>query len=141
METDGKGYYADFGSIEKLAKALTKVFVYDGIVLAVSQTHAWAAGEWIYRRISFVGFIQNHDQVGNRAIGDRLEHMVGMDRAKVAAGLVLTAPFIPLIFQGEEFAASSPFLYFADHEDPEMAKAVSEGRRARVRGVWMESGG
>ncbi len=89
----------------------------------------------------FVGFIQNHDQVGNRAIGDRLEQVVGMDRAKVAAGLVLTAPFIPMIFQGEEFAASTPFLYFADHDDPEMARAVKEGRRRRVCGVWMESGG
>ena len=77
----------------------------------------------------FIGFIQNHDQVGNRATGDRLEQIVGMDRAKVAAGLVLTAPFVPLLFQGEEYAASTPFLYFADHEDPEMAKAVSEGRK------------
>ena len=54
---------------------------------------------------------------------------MGMERAKVAAGIALTAPFIPLLFQGEEFAASTPFLYFADHEDPEMAKAVSEGRK------------
>jgi maltooligosyltrehalose trehalohydrolase len=77
----------------------------------------------------FVVFIQNHDQVGNRAIGDRLVDTVGMDRAKVAAGLVLTSPFIPMIFQGEEYAASTPFQYFADHEDPEMAKAVKEGRR------------
>jgi len=77
----------------------------------------------------FIGFIQNHDQVGNRATGDRLEHIVGFDRAKVAAGIVLTAPLIPMIFQGEEFAASSPFQYFADHDDPEMAKAVSEGRK------------
>ena len=67
--------------------------------------------------------------MGNRATGDRLEQIVGMDRAKVAAGIVLTAPFLPLIFQGEEFAASTPFQYFADHDDPEMAKAVSEGRR------------
>ena len=67
--------------------------------------------------------------MGNRATGDRLEHIVGIDRAKVAAGLVLTAPFVPMLFQGEEFAASAPFQYFADHEDPEMARAVSEGRR------------
>jgi maltooligosyltrehalose trehalohydrolase len=77
----------------------------------------------------FVGFIQNHDQVGNRAIGDRVVEAVGMDRAKVAAGLVLTAPFIPMIFEGEEFAASTPFQYFADHEEPQMATAVKEGRR------------
>jgi maltooligosyltrehalose trehalohydrolase len=77
----------------------------------------------------FLGFIQNHDQVGNRAIGDRVVEAVGMDRAKVAAGLVLTSPFIPMIFQGEEFAASTPFQYFADHEDPEMARSVKEGRQ------------
>jgi maltooligosyltrehalose trehalohydrolase len=67
--------------------------------------------------------------VGNRAIGDRLEQIVGMERAKAALGLALTAPFIPLLFQGEEYAASTPFQYFADHEDPEMAKAVSAGRK------------
>ena len=77
----------------------------------------------------FVVFIQNHDQVGNRAIGDRVVEAVGMDRAKVAAGLVLTSPFLPMIFEGEEFAASTPFQYFADHEDPEMAKSVKDGRR------------
>jgi maltooligosyltrehalose trehalohydrolase len=77
----------------------------------------------------FLGFVQNHDQVGNRAVGDRIDQVVGMDRAKVAAGIVLTAPFIPMIFQGEEFAASTPFQYFADHEDPEMARSVKEGRR------------
>ena len=67
--------------------------------------------------------------MGNRATGDRLEQIVGMDRAKLAVGLVLTAPFIPLLFQGEEYAAATPFLYFADHEDAEMARAVSEGRK------------
>ena len=76
----------------------------------------------------FVGFIQNHDQVGNRATGDRLEHVIGLQRAKLALGLVMTSPFVPMLFQGEEFAASSPFQYFAHHEEPEMARAVSEGR-------------
>jgi maltooligosyltrehalose trehalohydrolase len=88
----------------------------------------------------FIGFIQNHDQVGNRATGDRLEHIVGMRRTKVALGIVLTAPFVPMLFQGEEFAASTPFLYFADHEDEEMAKAVSEGRKKEFAAFgWDES--
>ena len=112
----------------KLAKALTKTFVQDG-------TYSKYRGRKHGRPVDglsphhFLGFIQNHDQVGNRATGDRVEQIVGMDRAKVAAGIVLTAPFIPMIFQGEEFAASTPFQYFADHEDPEMAKAVKTGRR------------
>ena len=68
-------------------------------------------------------------QVGNRAIGERLHVDAGMDRARIAAALVLTAPFIPMLFQGEEWAASTPFQYFADHEDEEMRAAVAEGRR------------
>jgi maltooligosyltrehalose trehalohydrolase len=76
----------------------------------------------------FVAFIQNHDQVGNRAIGDRLSHIVGLNRAKIAAALTLLSPFIPLLFEGEEWATSAPFQYFADHDDPELARLVSEGR-------------
>lgn len=128
VEEAGKGYYDDFGSFELLAKSLTKIFVYDGSYSSYrSRTHGRPVEGLSAHH--FIGFIQNHDQVGNRATGDRLEQIVGMDRAKVAAGIVLMAPFLPMIFQGEEYAASTPFQYFADHEDPEMAKAVSEGRR------------
>jgi maltooligosyltrehalose trehalohydrolase len=124
-----KGYYVDFGSLEDLAKSLTKVFVYDGAYSHHrNRNHGRPVDPLSAHR--FLGYIQNHDQVGNRAIGDRLERIVGVDRAKVAAGIVLTAPFIPMIFQGEEFAASTPFQYFADHEDPEMAMAVKKGRKA-----------
>jgi maltooligosyltrehalose trehalohydrolase len=125
---DEKGYYVDFGSIEDVAKSLTKVFVYDG---GYSHYRMRNHGRPVERLSAhhFLGYIQTHDQVGNRAIGDRLEQIVGIEFAKVAAGLVLTAPFVPMIFQGEEFAASSPFQYFADHEDPAMAKSVRDGRR------------
>jgi maltooligosyltrehalose trehalohydrolase len=125
---DGWGYYSDFGSFAKLAKALTQVFVYDGQYSVYRGRRHGRPVEGLSGH-HFLGFIENHDQVGNRATGDRVAQIVGMDRAKVAAGIVLTAPFVPLLFQGEEFAAASPFLYFADHEDPEMAKAVSEGRK------------
>jgi maltooligosyltrehalose trehalohydrolase len=122
------GYYIDFGSLKQLAKSLTQVFVYDGKYSKFRQRRHGRPVEGLSAD-HFVGFIQNHDQVGNRAQGERIEQIVGMDCAKVAAGIVLTAPFVPLIFQGEEFAASTPFLYFADHDDPEMAKAVSAGRK------------
>jgi maltooligosyltrehalose trehalohydrolase len=123
-----KGYYVDFGSLAKLAKALTKTFVQDGTYSKYrGRRHGRPVGDISPQR--FLGFIQNHDQVGNRAIGDRIAQVSGMDLAKVAAGLVMTGPFIPMIFQGEEYAASTPFQYFADHEDPEMARAVKEGRR------------
>ena len=135
----GKGYYDDFGSIDKLVKSLKDIFVYDGVyskyrkrrhgrpVVGLSAHH-------------FIGFIQNHDQIGNRATGDRLEHIIGLDKAKVAAGIVLTSPFIPMIFQGEEFAASTPFQYFADHEDEEMAKLVSAGRKKEFAAFGWDAG-
>jgi maltooligosyltrehalose trehalohydrolase len=124
----GKGYYQDFGTLEQLAKSLTRVFVYDGAYSLYRRRHHGRPVEGLSAH-RFLGYIQNHDQVGNRAIGDRVEHIVGMQRAKVAAALVFTAPFVPMLFQGEEFAASTPFQYFADHDDPKMAKSVSEGRR------------
>jgi maltooligosyltrehalose trehalohydrolase len=122
------GYYSDFGDLSHLAKALEKSFVYDGIYSAYrNRVHGRSTGHLPQHR--FLGYIQNHDQVGNRAVGDRLVETVGLDRAKVAAAVVFASPFIPMIFQGEEWAASSPFQYFADHEDAEMARLVSEGRK------------
>jgi maltooligosyltrehalose trehalohydrolase len=122
-----KGYYADFGELGKLAKALEQNFVYDGIYSRYrGRIHGRPARHLSQHR--FLGYIQNHDQVGNRALGDRLREIAGFDRAKIAAAFVLTGPFIPMLFQGEEWAASSPFQYFADH-DQEMARLVSEGRK------------
>ena len=126
--TPPEGYYSDFGTLEQLAKALEKTFVYDGIFsLYRNRIHGKPPAGICQNK--FVGFIQNHDQVGNRAIGDRLLEIVGLERAKIAAAIVVFSPFVPLLFQGEEWAASSPFQYFADHDDAEMARAVSEGRR------------
>lgn len=122
------GYYADFSSIEQIAKALTQTFVFDGAYSHYRRrAHGRPASHLSQHR--FLGYIQNHDQIGNRAMGERLHVDAGLDRAKIAAALVLTAPFIPMLFQGEEWAASTPFQYFADHEDPEMARLVSEGRK------------
>ena len=69
-----------------------------------------------------------------------LEHIIGIDRAKVAVGIVLMAPFVPMLYQGEEYAASTPFQYFADHEDPEMAKAVSAGRKKEFAAFGWDEG-
>ena len=122
------GYYADFGLISQLAKSLQQVFVYDGLYSSYrKRIHGRPVGS--LSRHKFLGYIQNHDQVGNRALGDRIGHIAGFQRAKIAAALVLSSPFIPLIFQGEEWAASSPFQYFADHDDPNLKRAVSEGRK------------
>jgi maltooligosyltrehalose trehalohydrolase len=122
------GYYEDFGELNQLAKALQQNFVYDGIYSQYrNRVHGRPAGHVPQHR--FLGYIQNHDQVGNRALGDRLPQIAGFDRAKIAAAVVLFGPFVPMLFQGEEWAASSPFQYFADHEDAEMARLVREGRK------------
>ena len=122
------GYYADYGSLARLAKCIRDTFVYDGAFSRYrNRIHGRPVGSISQHR--FVGFIQNHDQVGNRAVGDRLPQYAGLPRAKIAAAAVLLGPFIPLLFQGEEWASSSPFQYFANHEDPVLARQVSEGRR------------
>jgi maltooligosyltrehalose trehalohydrolase len=125
---DRGGYYADFGTIADLAKALKQVFVYDGRYSKYRNLiHGRPAANLPAWR--FLGYAQDHDQVGNRAKGDRLSQITTVGRARIAAALVLTAPFVPMLFQGEEWAASTPFLYFTDHEDKELGRLVSEGRR------------
>jgi maltooligosyltrehalose trehalohydrolase len=124
---DRSGYYEDFGAIADIAKALRDVFVIDGRYSPHRQRiHGRPVVNLPASR--FLGYAQNHDQVGNRAKGERLSHLVSLGRAKIAAALVLTAPFVPMLFQGEEWAASAPFQYFTNH-DEELGKLVSEGRR------------
>jgi maltooligosyltrehalose trehalohydrolase len=122
-------YYVDFGSLGQLAKSLQSVFVYDGLYSSNrARIHGRSAGA--LDRTRFLGYIQNHDQIGNQAFGDRIHQLVGKRKAMLAAAAVLTSPFVPMLFQGEEFAASSPFLYFAQHDDEAIARSVSEGRRS-----------
>jgi maltooligosyltrehalose trehalohydrolase len=122
------GYYEDFGSLADVAKALSQVYVYDG---KRSKFRRRAHGRPVRGLASdrFVVCIQNHDQVGNRAMGERLGHLVSPEHLKIAAALLITSPYVPLIFQAEEWAASSPFQYFVDYRDPKLAVAVRDGRR------------
>ena len=123
-----KGYYADFGTLADLGKAYRDAFVYDGRHSVFRQRrHGRPAGDMPAH--AFLAFIQNHDQIGNRAVGDRIGHALSLSKLEIAAALVLTSPFVPLLFQGEEWAASSPFQYFTDHRDADLADAVSRGRR------------
>ena len=122
------GYYADFGTLADLAHAFTRVFVYDGRYAPHrDRRHGRPATGLAGDR--FVVFLQNHDQVGNRARGERIGHLVSAGRVKIGAALLLASPFVPLLFQGEEWAASAPFPYFTAHVDPQLADAVREGRR------------
>lgn len=125
---ESTGYYADFGSIEQLGKALRQAWIYDGEWSAFRQKTRGrkATGVASHR---FVIAAQNHDQVGNRATGDRLPASIGEGGLKAAAALLLTSHFTPMLFQGEEWASTSPFQYFTDYSDPELGMAVSEGRR------------
>jgi maltooligosyltrehalose trehalohydrolase len=135
---DRSGYYQDFGTMEDLAKALEEAFVYSGQYSSHrGRRHGRPAKD--LPGLRFLGYAQNHDQVGNRARGERLGHLTTEGRAKIAAALVMTAPFVPMIFQGEEFNASSPFLYFTHHEDEELGKKVSEGRSNEFSGLGWES--
>ncbi|GHG51715.1 malto-oligosyltrehalose trehalohydrolase [Flavimobilis marinus] len=122
------GYYVDFGSGEVLAKALTRAFVHDG-------SHSTFRGRSWGRPVppetdgrQLVVFASNHDQVGNRALGDRPAARLSVDELGVSAALVLLSPFTPMIFMGEEWGARTPFQFFTDHPDPELGQAVSEGR-------------
>jgi len=122
------GYYADFGRIEHIARALTDGFVYAGHYSEFRQRrHGQPLGNASGHRL--LGYLQNHDQIGNRARGERIGHMVSEGRARIGAALVLLSPYVPMLFQGEEWGASAPFQYFTDHQNPELADAVRRGRR------------
>ncbi|WP_067454153.1 malto-oligosyltrehalose trehalohydrolase [Actinomadura macra] len=125
-----QGYYCDFGTLETLKKALTKVFVHDGAMSSYrGRCHGRPVDVHITPAHRFLSFLQNHDQVGNRASGDRIGATLSPDRLKIGAALLLLAPFTPMLFMGEEWGASTPWCYFTDHVDPRLARAVSEGRR------------
>jgi maltooligosyltrehalose trehalohydrolase len=125
---DRFGYYQDFGRIEDLGAALVSPFVHHGTYSAYRRRRhgASAVGRAKHK---FLAYAQNHDQVGNRANGERLCHLVGPDLALAASALALLSGYVPMLFAGEEWAASSPFQYFTDHVDSDLAHQVSVGRR------------
>lgn len=122
------GYYADFGSLGDVAYALEHAFVYDGRVSVARGRRHGRSTEGL-SGAQFLGYLQTHDQVGNRARGERSSHLMRSEQLQIGAALVLTAPFVPMVFQGEEWGAATPFQYFVDFDDAELAQAVSEGRR------------
>jgi maltooligosyltrehalose trehalohydrolase len=123
-----EGYYQDFGSIGHLAKAFQEGFVYSGEYSSYRRRQHGNSSRDIPAH-QFVVFAQNHDQVGNRMWGERLADLVCPERTKLAAGIVLLSPFIPLLFMGEEYGEAAPFPYFISHSDPGLIDAVRRGRR------------
>jgi maltooligosyltrehalose trehalohydrolase len=131
-----QGYYRDFGSMGALAKTLTRAYFHDGTWSSFrGRSHGRPVDTASVPGYRFVGFLQDHDQVGNRATGDRIaatlaSHPLRDGLLRVGAGLVLTSPFTPMLFMGEEWGADTPWQYFTDHTDPLLAEAVSNGRRS-----------
>jgi maltooligosyltrehalose trehalohydrolase len=129
-ETDG--YYADFQGLRDVATALRDGYVYQG---QYSEHRGRRHGRppAHVEPHQLVVSAQNHDQIGNRAQGERLSSLLEMEGLKAVAALTLLSPFVPLLFQGEEWGASTPFLYFTDHQDPEVGRLVAEGRSKEFR--------
>ena len=137
LDKKGKGRYEDYGELTQLAKGYT-----DGFVLS---------GEWTkyrnkkYGRSSagipgnrFVVFNQNHDQIGNRVKGERLSVLVDNERLKMAAAAIMLAPYVPMLFMGEEYGERAPFYYFISHADPALIKAVRQGRKEEFANFGFE---
>ncbi|MFC7302892.1 malto-oligosyltrehalose trehalohydrolase [Streptomyces monticola] len=129
---ESQGYYADFAEapLRALAKTLTGAFFHDGGYSSFrGRRHGRPVDRVRTPAHRFVGYSQTHDQIGNRALGDRLSAALSPGQLACAAALALTSPFTPMLFMGEEWAAGTPWQFFTDHTDPELADAVRRGRR------------
>ncbi|HLN54872.1 MAG TPA: malto-oligosyltrehalose trehalohydrolase [Bacteroidales bacterium] len=128
LHPEGKERYEDFGTLGQLAKAYKDGFVHSGEFVKFrkrrhGESSAGIPGE------KFVAFNQNHDQIGNRVMGERLCMLTGFRQMKMAAAALLLSPYVPLLFMGEEYGDENPFFYFVSHSDEELIKAVREGRK------------
>jgi maltooligosyltrehalose trehalohydrolase len=131
------GYYVDFGIVEQFVKTLSEGFVY-----------SWEYSLFRHRRHGssskdmpadqFIVFSQNHDQAGNRMLGERLSQLTSFEGLKLAAGIILLSPYVPLLFMGEEYAENNPFLYFISHSDFKLIEAVREGRKKEFAGFHLD---
>ncbi|MGW5475305.1 malto-oligosyltrehalose trehalohydrolase [Streptomyces sp. NPDC004008] len=129
---ESQGYYEDFARapLAAFAKTLTGGFFHDGIYSTFrGRRHGRPLDRSRLSAHRLLGYSQTHDQIGNRALGDRLSASLSPGLLACAAALVLTAPFTPMLFMGEEWAAGTPWQFFTDHTDPELAEAVRQGRR------------
>ena len=121
------GYYADFAGVPDLGKAFREGFVYDG-QYSVFRKRRYGNSSRELTGENLVVFSQNHDQVGNRKVGDRLTAVASFEQLKLAAAAVLLSPYVPLLFMGEEYGEKAPFQYFVSHSDPSIIEAVRKGR-------------
>lgn len=122
------GYYQDFGKIDHIIKSLKDVFVYDGVYSSF-RNKIFGAKVGDIDGCHFVVYIQNHDQVGNRGNGERISVLINREKNVAMAALYILSPYIPMLFMGEEYGETNPFLYFSDFSDPSIIQGVREGRR------------
>ena len=128
LTRERQGYYVDFGDFQHMAQAFSEGFVYSGrYSLTLGRRHGNSSRT--IPSMKFVVFAQNHDQVGNRMLGERLSGLVSFEAFKLATGIVLLSPFVPLLFMGDEYGETAPFQYFVSHSDPKLVEAVRKGRR------------
>jgi len=128
---ESQSYYADFADRDALATVLATPFFHAGTWSSFRErVHGRPVEPGKVRGSQFVVCLQNHDQIGNRAVGDRLSSSLGLRRLQCGALLLLTSPYTPMLFMGEEWGASTPWQYFTDHTDPGLGEAVRQGRRS-----------
>ena len=131
------GYYQDYSKCEQLAKAFKNGFVY---TWNYSDYRKRYHGSDTSDRLAhqFVVFAQNHDQIGNRMLGERLSHLVSFEALKLVAGAVFLSPYIPMLFMGEEYGEDAPFLYFVSHTDADLIEGVRQGRKREFADFHIE---
>jgi maltooligosyltrehalose trehalohydrolase len=126
-----QGYYVDFGSLPALADTLESVFLHtDTWSTFRNRRHGRPVDRWRVSGQRFVTYLQDHDQIGNRAVGDRLSGSLSPGLLKVGAALLMTSAFVPMLFMGEEWGARTPWQFFTSFPDAELGRAVTEGRRS-----------
>jgi maltooligosyltrehalose trehalohydrolase len=134
LSGERQGYYADFGTWPVLAKAMTRAFVHDGTFSSFrGRRHGRPVNRELVPGWRFVTYLSDHDQVGNRAQGDRPSAALSPGRLRIGAALILLSPFTPMIFMGEEWGAGTPWQFFSDHAG-DLGEAVRQGRRAEFAG-------
>ena len=133
-----QGYLMDFGSVSDLAKSLRQGFVYDGKYSRYRRRRHGSSSKGRPGK-QFVVCIQNHDQVANTSQGERLASLLSVEQQKLAAALLLCSPFLPLLFMGQEYGETSPFLFFTSYEDPKLVTAVREGRKQEYAAYYAET--
>ncbi len=124
---ESEGYYGDFGFVAHIKRALSSGYVYTG-QYSEYRGRSHGAVPHLLSPNRFVVCLQNHDQVGNRAVGDRLSSHLNFEQLKLSATTILLSPFIPLLFMGEEYGETAPFQYFTSHSDPAVIDGVRRGR-------------